>query len=86
MTHRIAIIGKDVDTVKSFKPHFVKDFETRSTFVGKSGTVTDFVALVIVAEDADDLELVEESLVAYKNVPIAVFMGEKSASSFTDAP
>lgn len=76
---RVLIVAKDLAEADSNHSHFKtnhKDLSVKSTFVGDSSTYNRFEAVIIVADDQDDLDLMSDALVRYHNCPVVAFVGE----------
>jgi hypothetical protein len=75
----VLIVAKDLAEADSNHAHFKsahKNLSVKSTFVGDSTTYNRFEAVIIVAGDQDDLDLMSDALVRYHNCPVVAFAGE----------
>jgi hypothetical protein len=75
---RVLVVAKDIkeaDTQHTELKKICTSCKIISTFVGDSTTYNRFEAVVIVADEQDDLDLMSDALVRYHNCPVVAFVG-----------
>jgi hypothetical protein len=86
----VLVVAKDLAEADKQHVAFKKlctECSIKSTFVGDSTVYNRFEAVVVVADDQDDLDLMSDALVRYHNCPVVAFVGSdiKPDEEFTTA-